>query len=115
MEWRGRSGRRRSSIRRRWRVRAVISLAGRTATVGGVPTCLVSLELWSTEVRPRLAYTDLGHHQMRQLLQASSQPWRGWDDVGTQYHGRGSSGGGSQSLYIKDVSFAPGLTPRTSG
>jgi hypothetical protein len=88
-------------------LRAVISLAAQTATLGGPPACLVSLELWSTQIRLRLAYTDLDPHQTRQLQQAS-HGWRGWDDVGTQYQGRGGGGGGSQSLYIQDVALVPG-------
>jgi hypothetical protein len=105
------------AIRPRWReaildppppvLRKVISLAGRTLTIGERLTPLISLDVWSTMLTLRLAHSDPDSRALMSRLD-SGHRWRGWDDAGTQFRGAGGSSGGSNSLVLEHVMFEPG-------
>jgi hypothetical protein len=105
------------AIRPRWReaildppppvLRKVISLAGRTLTIGERPTPLISLDVWSTTLTLRLAHSDPDSRALMSRLD-NGHRWRGWDDAGTQFRGAGGSSGGSNSLVLEHVMFEPG-------
>ncbi|MFJ6674646.1 hypothetical protein ACIQMJ_26400 [Actinosynnema sp. NPDC091369] len=85
----------------------VISLAGRTLTVGGVDGTLVSLELWSSFIVVNLVHFGVDPRRAHDPF----VPWRAWDDVGTQYHPRGSSASGSRAQIVDRRVFEPGPPP----
>jgi hypothetical protein len=82
----------------------VVGLAGRTLTVGDVHGILVSLELWSSFFVVNLVHFGVDAHRAHDPF----VPWRGWDDVATQYRSRGSSASGSQAMTVQRRVFEPG-------
>jgi hypothetical protein len=93
-------------------LREVISLAGRTLTLGAATGTLISLERWSTMFVLRLAHADPHADDLRSLdrMQARQKRWRGWDDAGTQYRYRGGSGSLARRgrLSMENVVLEPG-------
>jgi hypothetical protein len=88
-------------------LRHVVSLAGRTFTVGELTAQLVSLEVWSAFVVLTAAYTDVDPRWLRERF-GPRERWRGWDDAGTQYRGSGGGGSGSHGLLVDRRMFEPG-------
>ncbi|MFE9749370.1 hypothetical protein ACFYOT_31040 [Saccharothrix saharensis] len=82
----------------------VVGLAGRTLTVGDVDGVLVSLELWSPYFVVNLVHFGVDLRQAHDPF----VPWRGWDDVGTQYRSAGSSASGSHAMIVARHVFEPG-------
>ena len=84
----------------------VISLAGKTFTLGSVVEQLVSLEVWSTFLRLNLAHVE-GDHRMTECFERTVK-WHGWDDAGAQYRDSGGSGTSVRSLHARNRVFVPG-------
>lgn len=85
---------------------AVIPLAGRTVTLGGITHTLVSLELWSGGTVLRLA------RPCRETVRGEFPlQWRASDDVGTRYVGCGGGASGTREWIFERKDFEPGVPP----
>ncbi|MFI6273402.1 hypothetical protein [Micromonospora zamorensis] len=81
----------------------VQSLAGERLVIDDKPAVLVSLEVWSSSMRLRLAYPS-PHLPAADILR-SHRPWRAWDDTGTQYRERGSESSDAQGFLVESRVF----------
>ncbi|WP_410574616.1 hypothetical protein [Amycolatopsis sp. cmx-4-61] len=88
-------------------LRHVVSLAGRTFTIGDRTAQLVSLEVWSSLVVLTMAHDGVDPRRVREHFALRTR-WRGWDDAGTQYRGGGGGGSGSHGLLVERRIFEPG-------
>jgi hypothetical protein len=86
----------------------VISLAGHVLAIGDATAILISLERWSTMLVLRLAYADPDRRLLHDRGYSPRERWHGWDDVGTQYQGRGVGGTSGPGLYSERLVFQPG-------
>ena len=87
-------------------LRRVIPLAGRTFTIDGVTTSLVSLEVWSTMLIVRTARPEDRRHQP--VFTDERLRWRGWDDAGTEYRSNSGTDTHWNSLVVDSRMYEPG-------
>jgi hypothetical protein len=87
-------------------LRRVIPLAGRTFTINGITTSLVSLEVWSTMLIVRTARAE-GQDEPPSFL-TEQMRWRGWDDAGTEYRSNSGTGASWNSLIVDSRMYEPG-------
>jgi hypothetical protein len=94
-------------------LRHVVSLAGRTVTVGETTSDLVSLEVWSTFLTLHTAQVG-GDRQWLRHGFGPDVRWHGWDDEGTKYVGAGGVGSGLPPVQFKTYRFEPGPPTRST-
>jgi hypothetical protein len=89
-------------------LRDVVSLAGRTLTMGDQTATLLCLEVWTTMLTLRLAHRVDDPAGWARRRHGGDIRWRGWDDVGTQYRGGPGGGHGGHGWMIESCGFQPG-------
>jgi hypothetical protein len=84
----------------------VMSLEGRTFTISGVTSTLVSLEVWSTMLVVRTARPH-DQEEPPTFLDPRLR-WRGWDDAGTEYRSNTGTGSTWHNLRVDSRMYEPG-------